>query len=180
MAVYQSTLLIAAGFVAAVAWSLPRAIVWMALMALSFVASTMFWEAHAIDSGFFIYPAMFAGLCDTVVVLTMHKHAVLRWEMRVANVIHGMIFVNVAWQIPGLFHWAFGGLAAWIGVSEQFLYGALLDLGNWLALAIIGGTAVIQMGWRHHGSRSRRAIGWLLGPIRHHLLAHRPAHSDWR
>lgn len=172
MDIYQGALLAAVMFVTWLAWDWPRALQWLVLLTLSFIASTLWW-----DSGF-SYPAMFAGLADTFTVLIMQRLAQQKWEMRLANAVHLMIFINFTWQTPGAFHYLFGDIAVHFGVSEKFLYGALLDVGNWLALLVIGGTAAVQMAG-NHGISAWGFARSLLDPIRAYLLAPRKGTSYW-
>lgn len=188
----QFALLVGASATVMAAWRVPRAVLWICLMALSFMFSSAYWELHIREQAalqfypglqpWWIYPGMFAGICDVGVLLVMQKMAERQWEMRVANVIHAMVFVNLLWQIPGWFHLVFGWLASWFEVSNQFLYGVILDVGNWLALFIIALTAVLQAAGNgnHNGHNPGRHAWYQFMPLRRHLLAHRAARSHAR
>lgn len=143
MDAYQTSLLVGAVLVALFSWRLPRALFWIVIGGAAFVASSVYWNQGL------PYPAAFAGLCDLVVCFIMYAVARQRWEMRVWNCFHGMLLVNILYLAKL--------------VPSHFMYGAALDLFNWLALAIIGGAAALQMADSHgvgHGSGGF-ARGWL-------------------
>lgn len=180
MDVHQFALMVAVILTTILAWELPRAPRWILLMTLSFIASSQYWDWHMVEPNKFVYPAMFAGLCDAFVVMVMMNVASQKWEFVLAKIIHVMIFFNVLWQMPGMWHnlmgWAPGTVETVAGllsmrveVGDKYIYGALLDGLNWVALICIGGTAVIQRAgvngvatWCLTGNRIRT--------LRHYLL----------
>lgn len=140
---FQAILAVAALFVALMARSAPRAVLWIGAGAFAFIAST--WWARA---GFPYSPAfavmMDAGVCFLIYLLGQHQ-----WEMGLYRLFLGSIPTNITylatnWWVPTL--------------DAHYAYVVALETINWLALALIGGAALL--GWvTDHGTSPDSLVG---------------------
>lgn len=125
---YLQALAGAAVVVALIAWRVPRAVLWIGLLALSFILSSI-WHDFGLP-----YAALFGASTNLAVCFALYSLAQLRWEMRVWNCIHAMIIIDLLYY------------RGYIVNHADFAIG--LELANWLALAIVGATGMMErFGW---------------------------------
>lgn len=133
-----------------------RALGWIALAALVFVASTAWQRAglpyHAAATGL-----MDAGQCLAIYFLARHTWELLLWRVWQLSLLISIF--DLAGAIPG-----------------EATYVAALEACNWLALILIGGTAVARR--VDDMDPNRRPVGGLRGAVRA-LRAPRVAPSWW-
>lgn len=155
---YQSILLAGAVIAAALAWNVPRAVLWISLGALSFLASS-WWH----DAGF-PYGAAFGASTNLAVCYVIYALAQLRYELRVWNSFHLMIVLDLLYMS---------------GVIEtHYTFAVSLELANWLALVIIGTTGILE-----RVRYGRRDIPWRPGwlhNLHRALFAERKRPPFWR
>lgn len=126
---YQIALVVGAVLVSlATLHSSPRAVLWVALGAMSFAASTLIWRYFGTGD---TWPAFFAGLLDAAVAVSIIAFHKRQWERYLIYIFQGMILVNFAY------------LVRLIGPHSAYVIA--LEILNWAALALIGGKTII--GW---------------------------------
>lgn len=156
---------LAAGCVLTAIWAraLPRALLWLAVIAASFAVSSVYWRTSL------PYPVVFAGVCDAITWLAIYAGAKRKWEMRLGNIVQAMLLINIV----------YGALPVYGVQVSAFAYGVLLDVCNWAALFLIGGTASMQMAGAYGTAFDRRSAGFLhrLGAALH---AERKEPPWWR
>jgi hypothetical protein len=140
---YQFALLAGAVIAAALAWNVPRAVLWISLGGLSFLASS-WWH----DAGF-PYGAAFGAATNLAVCYAIYALAQLRYELRVWNAFHLMILIDLL-RMAGV-------------IKTHYTFAVSLELANWLAILIIGTTGILER--VHNG---RRDFSWRPGWV-HHL-----------
>lgn len=156
MSEYQIALLIGAFVTALISWHLPRARLWITAGALSFVVSTAYARYG------FPYPPAFTLACDAAVCLLVYARASEEWELRIYDAFRLSVLISLL-RMLGL-------------IETQWLYVVSLELCNWLALLVIGGTAILagvaggDSSFRPWNSRLRRA---------EHSLRKRRASRPW-
>ncbi len=108
-----------------------RAWGWLLASATSYVVSTAYWRS-GLPYGPFI-----AGMCDAVVCLGVYFFAALRWEMIVYRLFQVSVGVNFLY------------LGITLGVIpsrvDHATYAIALEIINWLALLLIGGSGALQV-----------------------------------
>ena len=125
-------------FVVAFSWKVPRAWLWIGLGAVSFVASSIWW-----DNGL-PYGAWFGGITDLVICLLITETARYRWELWFSYAFGLMMLVD-ALNLMG-------------AVPSHYVFAVTLELLNWAALFVIFITALLQWigqdvvfsGWASH------------------------------
>lgn len=119
---WQIALAIGAAIAAALSWREPRGIAWIIAGAASFIATDSYeaagWPYHAIVTGFFD-----AGVC-----LLIYFFAAYRWEMWLYRIFQTSVFVSL--------------LRASGFIDSHYAYIVALEVCNWAALLVIGGTAI--------------------------------------
>lgn len=147
---FQAALAIGAVITALISHRTPRALLWIAVGACSFILST--WYAR-MDLP---YPAAMTALFDASVCFLLYFVAKTRWEMYLFLLFQGSVLVSTMY-LAGIIgpHWA---------------YIAFLEGINWLALGVIGGTSALS--WVDHAGRDR---SWL---VRHLRGADRALHAE--
>lgn len=145
---FQTALLVGAAFVALVSWRLDRSLLWIAVGALSFVASTA-WSRFG-----WPMPPLFTACCDAAVCLTIYAYARQAWEM----ILYKLFLISIMISI------VFVGFTIFPPkMAPHAIYITLLEGVNWLALLLILGTAAMQR-IKAHGGRSfrlgRRVVLW--------------------
>lgn len=123
MNVFQIALLVGAVVVAALAWRIPRAIMWIIAGALSFVASTAYARFDL------PYPPAFTAACDVAVCLGVYFFGQLRWELHLWRLFQLSVLVSIA-HLAGV-------------IGPHYAYIVALETINWLALFLIAGTAIM-------------------------------------
>lgn len=156
------SLLIGALVACILAWRTPRGLLWVALAAIDYAASVIYWRAG------FPYPEGFVCLCDAVVCLSLYFMAKERWELGIYRLFQISVAVNILFLAGSL------GIFYRIDVET---YSILEELLNWLTLLSIGGIGAAE--WigapivpaRHPVGRFHRVILALRAPRAPHFLA---------
>ena len=125
---YQTALAIGAVIACVVAWNVPRAVIWVALGALSFVVSS-WWH----DAGL-PYGAAFGAATNVAICLLIYAIAELRWELRLWNCFHLMIVLDLL-SLTGV-------------VKSHYDFAVALELANWLALLVVIVTGITERAGR--------------------------------
>lgn len=120
---FQIALLIGATITALISSHLPRAWLWIGCGAVSFIASTAY-ARYGLP-----YPPAFTLACDAAVCLAIYGLAKEKWELLAYDVFRLSVLIS-------LLH-LFGA------IESHWLYVVALELCNWLALLVIGGTAIL-------------------------------------
>lgn len=129
MNVFELALLIGAFITLLISWRLPRAALWIALGGLDYLVSSLWWYA-----GLRFHP--FATLCcDFLMVASIYHMAKQRWELGLFITFQLSMLASVLKMF----------LAAIGTPITNLAYAQVLEAINWVALLIIGGTAII--GW---------------------------------
>lgn len=161
---FQAALLIGSIITAAVAWRVPRALLWILAGAASFVASVA-WARYSLPM-----PPLFTACCDAAACLTIYAYARKEWELKLFALFRASVFVSLIY---------FCAAFVWPKAASHWLYVTILEAINWTALLLILGTWASQRIGSHVGDRPSgawaRAVGW----ARASLLATRPAHRFW-
>lgn len=145
---WQMALSIGAIIAMAVAWHVPRAVHWICLGALSFVASTAYARYG------FEYPAIFGAITDVAIWLVIYHYAEKRWEIAFAACFQAMIAADLIY--------AFGEITgAWM--VSNWLRVVILEAFNWAALAVVFLTALTEPA--HGVSPTRRGDARGLGAL---------------
>lgn len=137
MAWYQALLVVGACTAGLLAWNVPRALMWIGMGALSFLASH-WWH----DAGL-PYGAAFGAATNLAICYMLYAFAERRWEMRVWNCFHLMIVLDLMYM---------GGL-----IKSHYAFAVSLEIANWLALAVIGATGILE---RLRNGSPHHDLGW--------------------
>lgn len=121
---YQTALLVGAVIVGILAWNVPRAVLWISLGGMSFVAGSG-WHDAGLPHG-----AAFGAFTNFMICFALYAVAELRWEMRVWNCFHLMIVLDILY------------LTGFIESHYDFAVG--LEIANWMALLVIGAAGLMQ------------------------------------
>lgn len=143
---FQAALAIGALVAAVLSWREPRGIAWIVAGATSFVL-TAGWEAQG-----WAYHPVATGLADAAVCLLIYLFAAQRWEIWLYRIFLASLLIS-GLRVIGL-------------VPSHKAYVIGLELCNWAALAVIGGTPAGE----EIGVRLAR-----LGPVRPAVLRVRRA-----
>lgn len=155
---FQFALLIGAALTALISIRQPRALLWIATGATSFIVSTGYARLNL------FYPEAITALCDASVCFLLYFVARARWERYLFLLFQGSVLVSTAY------------LAGIIGPHSAYI--AALEGLNWLALLVIGGTSALSWVPRHGPSgRHHWARDYLLGADR---ALHTPVHAPFR
>lgn len=123
---------------ALIAFGQIRAMVWLAVGAGTFLASSLYWRAGL------PHPELFAGMLDASVCLAIYFAGRHRWEMWVWRFFQVMLLVNIL------------HLAGTIGIfynTGQIPYAITLEVMNWLIILLIAGTCALQrIGYDYGGA----------------------------
>jgi hypothetical protein len=130
LAWYHWTLIGAAAISAALAWNVPRAPMWIALGAISYVTSAMWHNAG------WPYATQFGAATNLAICYLMWVFADQRWEMRVWNAFHLMLLIDLLF----IFGW----------IRSQYDFAVSLEIVNLVALIFIGATGIAERAdaWR--------------------------------
>lgn len=121
---YQGVLLAGAVIATVLAWNVPRAVLWIALGALSFITSS-WWH----DAGL-PYGAAFGGATNFAICLALYAWAQQRWELRVWNCYHLMLLIDILY-LMGF-------------IRSHYDFAVALEIANWLALLVIGAAGIAE------------------------------------
>lgn len=145
---FELALLIGAAITAAVSISDRRALLWIAIGAANFAITTT-WarQGHPPPPTAFVTGVFDAGMC--LLIITFGRH---RWERALGFVVQFMVLVSFA-RVAGM-------------LNDRFLYVVTLELANWAALFVIGGTHIARridesLGRMGLGSPARRAVRYV-------------------
>jgi hypothetical protein len=111
------------------ALAMARALVWLALGAGVFVASSVYWRMGG------PHPELLAGALDAGVCLAIYFYGRQRWEMWVWRLFQVMLLVN-------MMHLA-GSIGIFYDISRT-AYAITLEVMNWLVILLIAGTGILQ------------------------------------
>lgn len=142
MSIYHLSLLLTAIVVGVVSYKVPRALFYIGLLAGSFIVSVayLYWAPKGyIGTGLdtWMPPAsLVAGVCDMLVCLGIWVVAKRRWEM----VLYALMLVSVSTN--GLY--ASGELLGYPPIPSRDIYALILEVINYLALALIGGVGILN------------------------------------
>lgn len=164
MSIFQFWLLIGAVTVAALSWRLEHAWLWIGAGAASFVASTA-WGRYDLPMA-----PLFTAFCDAVVCLLIYGVAKRVWELKLYRLFQASVLVSLVY---------FGLVMWWPAVASKATYVTILEIINWLALALILGTGATQ--WISANGRDHSL--WFGRDLVRHLgralLTPRPARPFW-
>lgn len=119
---YLYALAAAAVVAVALSWNVPRAPMWIALQALSFLASSWYHDANL------PYPEVFGVCTDLVVIFALYAYAQLLYEIIFWATFIIMMFIDFL-SLTGL-------------INSHFVLAVGLEVANWLALISIGAAGV--------------------------------------
>lgn len=154
---FQLLLLIGAVVVASLTVRLPRAHYWLLAGGASFVFSTA-WARYALP-----YPPAFTLSCDAAVCLLIYFFGRERWEEHVYKIFQLSVLISLVYLAGPI------EIGSIMITMNHWFYIVLLELCNWAALAVIGGTAIMdRIGANEDGAGHRRGM---------HI--HRP-YAAWR
>lgn len=120
---FQLALTIGALVTAAISRRLPHAWLWISGGALSFIVSTAYGR-YGLP-----YSPAFTLACDAALCLAVYHKAVEAWELHFYNVFRASCLISLLY------------LFGFIGSHWTFV--VALELCNWAALLLIGGTAIL-------------------------------------
>lgn len=124
-----------------------RAWGWLLAVGLSYAVSTLYWRSGM------AYPSFIAGLCDALICLGVYFFGRQKWEMWVWRLFQVSVGINLLYLA--------GNLRVIPPIAHND-YSVILETINWIALAFIGGTGLVQT----IGAHDARATGGLVGRIR--------------
>lgn len=122
-----------------------RGALWIAAGTASFTLSTWYGRQTL------PYPEAVTALCDAAICFAIYFSARERWERFLFLIFQGSVLVSLSY---------FAGL---IGPHWAYIVG--LEIINWLALSLIGGTALLSWLGNAYGYR-RGLVGYLRGAHR--------------
>lgn len=146
MSEFQLALTIGALVTAIISMGLPRARLWIGLGALSFIGGTAYYRL-----GMPHYPVANLAL-DAIVCLTLYATARERWELWLYHVFQFSVFVSLVFICLKTFAPA---------IAVHWLYVAVLECSNWVALLIIASTAAQDRARIDGGDTNRSRINHL-------------------
>lgn len=155
---YHLALLAGAAGAAALAWNVPRAVLWISLGALSFVSSSWWHEAGL------PYGAAFGAATNLAVCYAIYALAKLRYELRVWNAFHLMILIDILWM---------AGM-----IKSHYNFAVALEVANWLGILVIGATGILERAG--DGIAAHRSYTGWLGAIHRSLFEERKHPPFWR
>jgi hypothetical protein len=145
---------------AALAWNVPRAVLWIALGALSFVASS-WWS----DAGL-PYGAIFGAATNFAICFALYAAAQLKWELRLWNCFHLMIVIDLLY-LSGL-------------IKSHYDFAVGLEVANWLALLVVGTVGLMERaGYGPAGLAAFRSRAGWARVVRNRLWKARSSPPFW-
>lgn len=186
---YHFALLGAALAVALISYRTPRAVLWVSLLVASGVVSWGYLRGYealeagnvlgaymADSSGFvpleveWLPPSIVAFGCDAAVWAVIMAFGRERWEtFWLSSLVIAMAALN--------FIYSSGAILGFPPIPDRDTFGALLEIVNYAALALIGGTGILDRVGYGNGD-SRGVLHRIAGNVRAYLRA--PAkHSFW-
>lgn len=152
---YHWTLISAAIIAGALAWRVPRAVIWIGLGVASYVTSAMWHNAG------WPYATQFGAATNLAICYLFWIFSNRRWEMRLWNFFHLMLVVDLLYM--------FGA------IRDQFTFAVSLELINLSALIFIGVTGITERAGG--GIRSWSAHPRRIGLVHRTLWAQRSDNS---
>lgn len=149
---WQIALLIGATIVAYLSARLPRAQLWILAGAASFFFSTA-WARYGLP-----FPPAFTLACDASVCLMIYFFGREKWEIWLYRIFQASVLASLVYLAGPL---EFFGRSM---IMDHYVYVTVLELLNWTALFVIGGTSV--MDWGHEGFAGYRWGAGLFGIVR--------------
>lgn len=140
MSIYQATLAVGAIIAALIAWGNWRAIAWLAVLQVSIAVSVAYWKSGL------PYGELVAGLCDALVCLGIYFFGRFRWEMWIWRLAQAMVLVNIVYLL---------GNVGIFTLTPHDVYSTILEIINWIAIASIGGSAILNRLGPDVGSTAR-------------------------
>lgn len=163
MDIFQGALLVGAIGTAALCRKDKRALGWIAAGAANFVITAAY-EAYGLP-----YHPAFTGFADASLCLAIYFVGRYRWEMRLWNVLQLSVMVSIL-RMLGV-------------IQSHYDYIVALEVCNWMALGVIGGTRALQLVDRNLGwERSYRGAHQRIHLVVHSLREKRatpPFHLFW-
>jgi hypothetical protein len=132
---FQAALMIGLVATGLISSRLPRAWLWLLCGFASFVASTAYARFGL------LYPPAFTLVCDASVCLAVYFFGKERWEENLYRVFQLSVLIS-------LLHMSHF-------IADHRVYVIALELLNWAALLLIGGTAILDRA-RGHGGITHR------------------------
>ncbi|MGA1801497.1 hypothetical protein [Rhizobium sp. HT1-10] len=114
----------------AIAWKVPRAWLWVALLATDFIATSLFW-----DYGNHEFHPIFTLAVDGLVCLAAHLWAQEKWELGFFLAFLSSVFISLL-KLAGF-------------VPSNLIYASFLELFNYCALLLISGIGILDVTARH-------------------------------
>lgn len=183
---YHYAMAAAAALVAAAAFRRPRALLWVGLLAASYLVSVVYLHiyegieaanvlsVYTADAGgyvqlsrYWLPPSIIAAMCDIAAATVVRFAGRERWEVKwLAGSLFMMAAINIVF--------AFGVVFGFPPIPEQWVLGVVLEAINILALILIatGGTGIVEwigarMGARRGGrGLLGRGLAYLRAPAR--------------
>lgn len=116
---YFWALVVGAVVASLLSWNIPRAQLWISMLAASFALSSI-WHGVGLP-----YGAAFGVATNLIISALLYWKADEEWEFRVWNCLHLMIVIDVLYMLGF--------------IQSHFNYAVGLELANWLTLIVIGG-----------------------------------------
>lgn len=139
MDIFQTALLVAAVIVAAINYNQKRVLIWIAAGAVDFVLT---------DAYFYIAPPALphpfvTGVADATLVILIATFGATLWERLVRYCFMASIFVSISFL--------------WGWIPDETNYAKWLEICNYAALLIMGGTGILRLAddW----------LGWPVGQV---------------
>lgn len=135
MSVYQIAMLALIAGASGVSYNRPRAVLWLLLIAITFLASSEWWRQG--------WPRaeLFAGICDTLICTIAFRFAREKWEAVVWNAYVTSVAVNAVYLVNNLTG----------GPMSHDIYSIILELLNVVAIITIGGTSAFDLAGMRNG-----------------------------
>lgn len=151
MSGYHISLLIVAAVTALIAWRVPRAKLWIGALAASFVVSVTYLylvpQGYGPDGSWRAPASLIAGLCDASVAAMIYWFGKRRWE---TVGLYSLVLLSVAVNLL----YATGELFYFPPIPPREVYAIILEIINYAALLLIGGTGILNRIGAGHGIRS--------------------------
>ena len=139
---WQLALAIAAAATGILAYDVPRARLWIIVGAFDFAVTTAY-ARYGLP-----YPSFFTAIIDALVCVAIFFIASRRWELWLMRIFQAMVLVDMTYFIAAN--------VLLVPNPPHYTFVCILETLNWLALFIIGGTAIFERVWnagnipRHH------------------------------
>ena len=118
--------------VSLISWKNPRGIVWIWVAALSYINATIAWRMNL------PYAEAITGMGDACFCLAIYFGGRYRWEGALWRIYQTSVAISI-FYLAGNIH-----VFPVIAKVDHVVYAVLLELCNWLALLVIGGTGALQ------------------------------------